>query len=363
MTGLRLVADDLTGAADAAVAFVGRCDPVRVLLGPCDVPAARGVTAVDLDTRDRPALDPGAAFRAAIGDVGGDGAVMVKIDSLLRGPVAETVAAARAAFPDRPLVVAPAFPAVGRITVAGVQHRLEAPPPREVAGVSLGDMLANPGPALLSSADVANGALGHVLVPGAVVVCDATNDDDLDAIVAGAAETNPVWVGSGGLSRALARRTPAQRRPELSAVGPFLAVIGSRSEAARSQAIELARFGAHVELGTAPVLTPGSDGDNLVVTIATAQGRRSNSEVLAHLAEACAGAARGSRLLLLSGGATARAVLDGLDVRALQLEGELEPGVVVARAAELPGLIVLKAGSFGDAGTFVRAVRRLGAPA
>jgi uncharacterized protein YgbK (DUF1537 family) len=62
-------------------------------------------------------------------------------------------------------------------------------------------------------------------------------------------------------------------------------------------------------------------------------------------------------VLVLPGGATARSVLDSLQITALDVVGELEAGVVLLRAGHQH--VVTKAGSFGDAETLVSAVRRL----
>jgi uncharacterized protein YgbK (DUF1537 family) len=70
-------------------------------------------------------------------------------------------------------------------------------------------------------------------------------------------------------------------------------------------------------------------------------------------------AAAEAPLLALCGGATARAVLEQLGVRALELVSELEPGVVLAEADGRR--IVTKAGSFGDDATLVRVLHG-GAP-
>ena len=63
--------------------------------------------------------------------------------------------------------------------------------------------------------------------------------------------------------------------------------------------------------------------------------------------------------LIATGGETARAVLLAMGVRALTVDGELEPGVALTRTDG--GLTVItKAGAFGDRGTLLRAARRLG---
>ena len=64
--------------------------------------------------------------------------------------------------------------------------------------------------------------------------------------------------------------------------------------------------------------------------------------------------------LIVTGGATARAILDALNVEALDLLAEPEPGIVAA-ATTGPGPfpILVKAGGFGDPDTFKRLHRFL----
>ena len=64
----------------------------------------------------------------------------------------------------------------------------------------------------------------------------------------------------------------------------------------------------------------------------------------------------------LTGGDTARALFDELGVAQLQVTGEFEPGISLARIAPAaaPGF-VLKAGGFGDALALQRIIAHFGA--
>jgi 4-hydroxythreonine-4-phosphate dehydrogenase len=62
--------------------------------------------------------------------------------------------------------------------------------------------------------------------------------------------------------------------------------------------------------------------------------------------------------LFLSGGETARAVLDRLGVRALDVEGETEPGTVVSTRAG-GSRVVTRPGSFGAPDSLVRVATHL----
>lgn len=118
-SGIAILADDLTSAGDGAAPFRRAGHDARILLStPAAVPRrATGVTAVDLGSR---VLDEEAAamrtWRAA--RLFADSELLLKtVDSTLRGHVATEVRAAWAGSRRRAVVIAPAFPAEGRVTV------------------------------------------------------------------------------------------------------------------------------------------------------------------------------------------------------------------------------------------------------
>ncbi len=321
-----IVADDLTGACDAAAGFLRAGQPVTVALQDDVLEEAGGVVAIDADTRG---LDEGGARRRIerlVARLPAGQPVFKKIDSLLRGHIAAELAVLRDWFPDRLMVVAPAFPANGRTTRRGVQH-LDGRPLLQHGralgdGAATSDQLAR---VLLPhrSRRVAPERLDRSLV--GVVTCDAETDEDLDRLVAALADraADVIWVGSGGLSAALARSLGEV--PAVAAWEPpsrVVAVVGSTADLAVRQARALE---GHAELASA---------------------------------DEVGGLLDDGPLLILVGGATARQVLDGLGIRALELVAELEPGVVLAQPSPRKGSlqIVTKAGTFGDDQTLVRVV-------
>ena len=203
-----IVADDLTGACDSAAGFLRAGEPVTVALQDAVVEEVDGVVAIDTDTRG---LDESAARRRLeqlVARLPAGQPVFKKIDSLLRGHVATELAVLRDWFPDRLVVVAPAFPANGRTTRRGVQHLHGRPLlhyGRDLGdGAASSDVLAR----VLEphrSRRVTPERLDRTLV--GVVTCDAETDEDLDRIVAALDRrvADVIWVGSGGLSAALAR--------------------------------------------------------------------------------------------------------------------------------------------------------------
>src|SRR3954453_22186987 len=125
MTGLVIVADDLTGAADSAAPLTRR-GPTWVVVDPAgDWPQDAAVLAVDTDSRHTDPTTAAVRVAAATERAAGRGGQGVKeIEARLRGNMADELLAMRDVLvrdSDRILmVVAPAFPATGRTTRSGV---------------------------------------------------------------------------------------------------------------------------------------------------------------------------------------------------------------------------------------------------
>ncbi|MGI5439930.1 4-hydroxythreonine-4-phosphate dehydrogenase PdxA [Streptomyces shenzhenensis] len=399
------LADDLSGAAETAMALrlTGR---ILLRPGAAAAPAPGEAAVLDLDTRQLPADAAARAVRAAVSP--SDGCVLFKkIDSLLRGNLAAETAAYAAGAEG--VVIAPALPVAGRTVRDGVV-RLRGVPlhttdawraesraaPRSVAA-ALGDV-----PTASVPLDVVRGALSErlreLIARGLHPVCDAETDADLDAIAGATLELGPRvrMLGTGGLAAALGRRLltgsarpldrdgPAPDPGPLSSTGPdgtglrpLLVVVGTAEPGAAAQiaqlvaagahhvalpAAELARFPSH---GLSPAdratglpagLAPGSVTVVSIAdegTVAPVSGRR----LVAGLARAVAEAARDSDLVL-TGGETARRVLDALGVTLLTPVGQIHHGAVHSRTADCQS-VVTRPGSFGEADSLLRIARAL----
>lgn len=383
MDTLTIVADDLTGAADAAAGYgAGRTS--AVVLGP-DVPwPTSDVLAVDTESRylsgQEAASLVGSVVRRSV-DLGRP--VFKKIDSLLRGNVGAEVAAALDAVsgPERALaVVAPAFPGTGRTTVGGVVHVGGVP---NVDGEFAGDVAASLTAAGLlagrlaptptdSPADIAS-RLDRLHADGVdAVVVDAVTDADLETIArASRLVTAPTLVtGSGGLAAHMLSLVDGGSTPSapLTPVDRVLVVVGSYSGPARSQIDELVRRGAeHVELRhrhdgeqAATDQITSAPGDVVLTPDLGIPVDKGNAlDVAADLAATVRRNAADFGALVLTGGETARAVLDALGIDTVHVHGTVEPGVVLSSHPDHRPVLVTKAGAFGDAGTLARTVRAL----
>ncbi|MFF5971589.1 four-carbon acid sugar kinase family protein [Streptomyces sp. NPDC012769] len=195
--------------------------------------------------------------------------------------------------------------------------------------------------------------LPRLVDAGGILVCSATTDADLDAVVAAVPRPQDVlWVGSPGLADALARRharRPADPRPGLPAVRRPLTVVGSANPVSRRQLAALRARPTGSRPPVAALHTPeeraADPADAAALIRRLAEETRQRTED---------GLADG---LVLTGGETAAAVLGALGGTGIELYDEPEPGIArgILHGAEAPRLPVLvKAGGFGDDGALVR---------
>lgn len=344
---LRLVADDLTGALDSAAELTGLCGavPLRWTGGRGDV----GSLAFDTGTREASRDAAIARIRGVAPALRGADIAFKKIDSLLRGHVAAELAACIETDGWRHVVLAPAFPAQGRITRHG---RVLARQPDGTLATVAPDL-----PALLAAEGLQarRGDPSAPLPPG-LSVFDAEDDAALARIVAiGRAASGPVlWCGSGGLARALAGPATAQASTRLRA--PVLGLFGSDQAATARQLAACGDCAMAVTAGddaTAARVTRMMDATGVAMVSVTLPERLARAEAAQRIAAVMAGLTQ--RLpqpgtLIVAGGETLRAICDALGTRGLDAVGIVQPGVPrsVLRGGAWDGAaVVSKSGGFG----------------
>ncbi|MBX7442964.1 MULTISPECIES: four-carbon acid sugar kinase family protein [unclassified Arthrobacter] len=376
-----IIADDLTGAADAAAAY-GPTHSSSVILDLDSTWPDADILSVNTESRYLSAQDSAAAVTAAVARaLEQDRQVFKKIDSLLRGNVGAEVAAALGRVSEgrsRGLaLVAPAFPGTGRTTVGGLVHVNGA---HNAQGSFDGDVAAALAAGGLSTELVDREAhltpeelaahLRNVQELGRdAVVLDAVSDDDLKHIAAAAAllDFPALMVGSGGLAGHIAPRGEGRDvlRARARHVTRTLTVIGSYSALARQQTEALVAAGAeHVTLDHQALEDPAAARKLAAAMLRTdvvltpdPMGAVDKSQALVvaeALARATAAGVEHCEALVLTGGETATAVLKALRAGSFTVIGEIEPGVVMSLLPEPLPLLVTKAGAFGDAGTLAR---------
>ena len=407
-----IVADDLTGAADAGVAFARRGVKTKVLLpNALLVDEETATIAYDADTRRSTAIQAGARHAQAVVRFGApDTNVYKKIDSTLRGHPAVEIAAMREVLAEhrRPTaaVFAPAFPAMGRTTRDGRVY-VHGKPLEEsetwarehtYSNADLAEMLASAGMTSVkvplarvrAGAAVLRGELNRISSEGTtrfakVAVCDAETDADLDCIAgaARASDSKAFLIGTAGLAHAVARAQSASERAPLQlkrSEAGALVVIGSLATVTRQAARSLASLSGVMSLrvDSATLRDTGSAGALHSDCNSITRALETGTDVLVEIAEDVApDLGRGDELvralasglsdalgrlsgLIVSGGETAAALLAQLLVKEIELMGEVETGVVLGVARdhrEFP--LVTKPGAFGDAGSLVRALEKL----
>ncbi|WP_432520630.1 four-carbon acid sugar kinase family protein [Kineococcus sp. SYSU DK006] len=388
-----LLADDLSGAAEAALAHGG---PSTLLLDPAAPAPGAEVLVVDLDSRSGPAGAAAAGLAAALerhapGPGGQRRRVALKVDSLLRGHLAAVTAAALAT--GAPVVLAPALPVAGRTVRGGVVHvdgtplhrtgawhaELTAPPVSVAAALAPGSSTAAPAvPAVVLGLDAVRSgeaeltaAIAAAAAQRAVAVCDGSEDSDLDAVVRAATPLGAVLVGSAGVVAALGRSRPAGPAPVLpprTGERDVLVVVGTAAPGARTQ-VALLRGAGAVVAGLAEDSDPGAVAAALrsgcgVLTLppGVVDPARSRPLVsaLAETVRAVVAAHPAGVDLVLTGGETARRVLDALGVRSLEPLAQVHHGAVVSRAPD-GRLVATRPGSFGGADSLLALARALGA--
>jgi uncharacterized protein YgbK (DUF1537 family) len=280
-----VLADDLSGAADCAVACAGHGLHALVLLNGRDVALLSDrdvvllsdrdadVLSIDCDTRCQSPANAAAEVTRLVQKYSRspDHLLFKKLDSTLRGNVAAELAATlearRQISSDRRIVavLAPAFPANGRTTANGRQlvhgrpleeteiWQREAAPARSHIPETLQEAGLRSALIPLHAIRSDKGELQSTMTRLAeapnvdVLVCDAETEDDLRAIAAASMVLSPstVWAGSAGLAYHLPLAagfagTHASISDQPLAIGPTLFVVGSLSSVSREQAKLLA---------------------------------------------------------------------------------------------------------------------------
>ena len=233
-----LVADDLTGACDAAVHFAIRgIRPAAVLLARGgDTDGAR-VLAVSTESRDLPPAEIRRALAAVSAEfpVNVAARVFKKIDSTMRGNTGLEIAAALESFDCDAAVVCPAFPKMHRVVEDGFLRVTSAP---EFAPIDVAARLQlQSGMACMHTR--ADGIAAGLSAGIRLVSVEANCDDDLDQIAAVLLPMGRriLWAGSAGLAAALARGlgegcVPATAR---AGSGAALFCIGSNHDVTSAQ--------------------------------------------------------------------------------------------------------------------------------
>lgn len=406
MTQVLIIADDLSGAADCASAFVKAGLETLVVIDrqaeqSVDTEAAQ-VISIDADTRRLPGAEAAKIHLDIYNRYRSAGQLLYKkIDSTLRGNFAEELSS----IIDQAglAIVAPAFPQAGRFTMNGHQYLNNTP--LEMTEVWRGEGITGTAhiPSMLACHGIKTASIGINEIHQGVqrlrtlletcardgvqaVVCDVAADDDLQVIAQASISLSMprFWVGSAGLANHLSAAAHAAAKPVLVAPvttnGSILTVVGSLSSVSRAQAEYLFANG-QMERVDAPasVLRQGHSHPQwkelrsalnislqnkcdilIMIGMEEPVNVGEGLQLCQALALLIAPLAEHIGAVISTGGETARAILSAMGSNGLRLVGEIEPGVPLSVAAGIkPIPVITKAGAFGSRETLFRCYETL----
>lgn len=388
-----IIADDLTGAMDAAVPFARRGLRVIVVPEVDKIPADHvDADVLSISTNSRHCSEEEAVdlVRQAYSKLSFcyPEVLIKKIDSTLRGHVVAESCALLAASVQADCIVCPAVPAQKRTMIDGTLL-IDGIPLVDTAMAK--DIRSRPptGPLDKLFTNHATGTMVRLEKAGnyrdplsspdnsRVVICDAVNDADIENLVQSRESIlkRTLFVGASGLTEALAEMLYGKTQSN-SVVIPgstnALFVIGSVARETKAQVDELVQSGIQYEN---IVLESGSP---ITSALADALFRRKNEfrailikapeytdgeeyssdEIVGALAESARviSSACDIDLIVGTGGDTVQGLLSHFDIEKIVVLGEIEHGVVFG-SIEADGkalLLVTKAGGFGERDLFLK---------
>ncbi len=407
------LADDFSGALEVGAVWCKSGHAVEVGFDSelaCGQDVFGGISS---ETRDATPAEAKDRLSRTLEEAGERVLAFKKIDSTLRGPVGAELATVSKRWPERPILLAPTNPEADRTVCSGMlyvggrrvsQTEFAADPTSPVVEDRISRLIAatdgpesseiglNPTDASVSEM---SDKLAAAWVSNRIAIVDAVTHADLDKWVAAAKLTDPSFLpcGSGGLARAidaagLLPSSEGARRASISRKGRVLFVVGSVHPTSRAQ-MDYAqnRLGITVESLSEKFVEAGTDArmpmveriawrldeQGAVGLVSEAPLAGSVIDVaLAKRTADCLGELSGELLgrgvvdaLFVTGGETARAVMDAVACRRLSLEGELLPGVAIATmpdTSDSKATLLVKPGGFGAVKLFEQVVAEFGRP-
>jgi uncharacterized protein YgbK (DUF1537 family) len=369
-----VIADDLTGACDAAVAFSMKGMKTEVVLDWC---AAKDfcteIIAIDTESRDIPTQEARRTLKTVASkfNLKRFTHIFKKVDSVFRGNTLNEIVAAIEEFPFDLAIMAPAYPRLGRTSTDGVvrvcdlagEQTFAVREKLQAAGVKICHVTADS-----ASEEIAKVLDKCLRGECQLVYCDAMSERDLEMIVAEGRRlaVHTLWIGSAGLAHALAFALAGDRseilscessesHPPVKRSGSVFLLAGSDHLVTQMQICALREEHNVVEyaLDGSPsddsqdggiFLMPVKRGVTTELDISTAFKWIHPNKI------SC---------LFMTGGDTARLVCSALGIQGLQLQDEFAPGVPrgLALGGTLAGsTVILKSGGFGETEVLCRIV-------
>lgn len=406
---LGCIGDDFTGSSDLGNTLTKAGMRVTQYVGVPDAPAARDVEAgiVALKSRSIPVAEAVKLSLEALDWLRAQGCTQFlfkycsTFDSTPEGNIGPVAEALADALDARHVLVCPAFPAAGRSIYQG--HLFVADKLLNESGMQNHPLTPMTDPDIRRwLGHQIKGTVGHipaqVVMQGAehirkrmqsedraghrLLVADAITDADLIALGQAAADL-PLITGGSGIAMGLPGNfrkmgVLSTHETKWTGQGGRAAILsGSCSNATRGQVVEHAKTHPTREVSADQVMSGsvtaqmlaewalGQNGLPLIYTsadpaiVAEAQTRFGKDIIATRIEGLFADLARalvagGVTRLISAGGETSGAVVEGLDLTALEIGPEIDPGVPMIRAGDKL-VLALKSGNFGGPDFFARA--------
>ena len=382
-----LIADDFTGAMDSGAQFVKAGLPARLKL------TGEGSAQVEIiNTASRELAESEAVERCrqAARSLAGR-KLFKKIDSTLRGHVGAEIEAVLLGSDYQKAVVCPSAPLQGRVVRDGqvfVEGRLLADSPFKndptypARTSQLTQLICRPaGHLALSVVRLPAAELGRAIaaISEAIVTADAETPADLANLSRAVLDGGYLPCGAFGLAQAWAQELCGQRSllsppPLLRGQGAALAIVGSGNTVSLDQIEAFAHLGENLVWKFPTHLSKNQEQELLEKLAASWPERGARvlcpdqqdvsanqtwQEIIDRLSQFAAHLLHSIRpaFLVIVGGETATHLCALLQVEAVELQGEVAPGIPWGRllGGRLDGIsVITKAGGFGDRNTLVK---------
>ena len=397
-----VIADDFTGANDTGVQLRRRGLTTSMMFAGRPIPP-EGSVVIDTESRGMTGPEAGAAAEKALKNVDFSAYkyVIKKVDSTLRGNVAEEILAADRAFGSELVIFAPAFPDLDRTTTGGVhklkgvpitQTELAKDPKKPVTEDNLEKILAKvyEEPVThLSLEEIRSGKPD--LTRARLCTADAERNSDLQTVIAAALATGKktLWVGTAAMAdNLMAIEDPVL--PALGVAGSVSSVTCGQIKAAEAAGVALVKVPVHHILsgaeaadeyvektvrsllaGRDTILLSSSTYDREDLALSAQEGKKKGLEtwqvseyvqtLLGRMTMEVLARAKISGAFL-TGGDTAMGVLDAAAADGSEILDEIAVGIPLMRivGGAMDGVrVVTKAGAFGKEDALLFALRKL----
>ncbi len=239
-----IIADDFTGANDSGVQIAKQGITTHVVLDAKGIQTDGSSYVLDTESRNIDSSQAKEKVRSQLEYAKNFpfDHIIKKLDSTLRGNVAEELKAADEVFQPDLIIFAPAFPEIGLTTKNGI-HMLNGIPIHEteialdpikpVTNDCLSEMLKSQFTGPIYSCSLEELRSGQLSPDKAHLYCfDIETRKDLDLLVSLVLKWDKkiLWAGSAGIAGSLLKQTVTPR--------PVLAAVGSISDVSREQVLE-----------------------------------------------------------------------------------------------------------------------------